>query len=534
MAGVILLALVATVMRVNNARVLAIDYGFDANWNWEYVEHLQDSWALPVPHDGWSFAQPPLFFYASAAVARVMDAPKRDVVVAIRTASSVAGLLAIAAAVFLVARAAPEDRRRWLLAAGLLLFLPMHIYVSAMLTQEILVSSLVSLALVGVALQLADPPPMRRAVWSAAGLGLVAGLALLTKLSGALAVAAVCATWTLDGLRRREPARGLACALAFGAAACVVGGWPYVRNLVEFGYLYPYDLQVHAVMHTMPPGERALVDYLRVPLATFTMPFALHPQLIHSVWGTTFTTIWYDGHRVVLPRWDQDIMRLGSAMLLLALLPTAAFAVGLWRGLRRAFARPGGIDTLFLLLVVFTVAGYTAFTWRNPWYATLKGSYLLGLLVPFGFYASEVLADWVRRPGLRQGFVWTALVALLTLSAAVFTLDLVFAKKEGPGYRWERLDRHGPPSAMLQQVPEPSEAGPEAQAHGLPQRAVEQVEPDWPLPARHPSGALPASLPGALGDAVEEGELLIEAQAALGLERRGTPGVAAVGVRLPS
>ena len=100
-----------------------------------------------------------------------------------------------------------------------------------------------------------------------------------------------------------------------------------------------------------------------------------------------------------------------------ALLPTAAFAVGLWRGLRRAFARPGGIDTLFLLLVVFTVAGYTAFTWRNPWYVTLKGSYLLGLMVPFGFYTSEVLADWVRRPGLRQGFVWTALVALLTLSA---------------------------------------------------------------------------------------------------------------------
>ena len=52
MAGVILLALVATAIRVNNARVLALDYGFDANWNWEYVDHLQDSWALPAPQDG--------------------------------------------------------------------------------------------------------------------------------------------------------------------------------------------------------------------------------------------------------------------------------------------------------------------------------------------------------------------------------------------------------------------------------------------------------------------------------------------------
>ena len=45
-----------------------------------------------------------------------------------------------------------------------------------------------------------------------------------------------------------------------------------------------------------------------------------------------------------------------------------------------------------------TLAGYAAYTWLNPWYATVKGGYLLGLALPFGFLASEVLVDWGSGP----------------------------------------------------------------------------------------------------------------------------------------
>jgi len=454
---VILLLLVAGAMRANNASVYQLHWGFDAPWNWEYVEHLTRTWELPAPHAGWSYAQPPLFFYGSAALARAMEgASKRDITVAIRFVSSAIGLLGIAAAVFYVARAAPRDRRRWFIAAGLLLFLPAHVYMSAMLSQEILVSALVACAAVGIALQLANPPPLGRALRGSAGWGIVAGLALLTKLSGVLFIAAACATWILDGLRRGQWRRGLACAVVFGGVAALVGAGFYVRNLVQFGYLYPHDLPVHARIHTMPPGERSLGDYLRVPLATFTDPQVMNRDLVVSVWGTTYTTLWFDGHRIVLPRAERAITRLGTAMLLLALIPSAAFAVGLWRGLRRALAEPGGADTLFLLLVALTLAGYVFFTWRNPWYATVKGSYLLGMLVPFGYYTSEVLADWTRGVGLRQTFVWTALCALLALCVAVFTLELVFVKTDaGPGFDWKKhypahsMEPHRPAGAAL-------------------------------------------------------------------------------------
>ena len=89
-------------MRAHNPSHYRIDFGFDANHNWDFIEHLSESWELPDPADGWSFGHPPLFYYAGAAVARAMDgAEKRDIVIAVRRISSAIGLLAIAGAVFL-------------------------------------------------------------------------------------------------------------------------------------------------------------------------------------------------------------------------------------------------------------------------------------------------------------------------------------------------------------------------------------------------------------------------------------------------
>jgi hypothetical protein len=197
----------------------------------------------------------------------------------------------------------------------------------------------------------------------------------------------------------------------------------------------------HEIMFTMPPGERGIGDYFRFPLATFRDPQVLAPELLRSVWGTTYTTLFFDGHRVILPREAPAVRRVGTFLLILALLPCAAFVVGLGRGLRRALSSAGGPDTLFLGMVALTLAGYVLFTWRNPWYATLKGSYMLGIAVPFAWYASEVLAEWVRPPNrLRGAVVSLCLAAWVVGSALTFTVNLVFVKREGPGFVWPEVD----------------------------------------------------------------------------------------------
>jgi hypothetical protein len=432
---------VAVALRFWNAGAYPAGWGYDEIQNWRYVALLLDSWALPAPDADWSTAHPPLYHYAAAALVRTLGRPEPSAaMLPIRLAGAAAGLAAAWLTARLVHRLDPARPQRALLAAALVLFLPAHVVMSAMMNEEILASALTSLAIATAAQDLAAPrgASKRRAAWS----GVAAGLAWLTKLSGAVAVAAVAGAYALDGLRRRHAGAGLSRAALVLALALVAGGWYYARNLVSYGYLYPHDLEVHAMMHTMPPGERQVLDYLRVPLATFTDPQALHPDLLRSVWGTTFAGFFFDAHRHFLPRESDAVSRTGTLLLLLALLPTAAFAVGLARGVRRALAGVSGADLPLLLLVVGTLSGYVLFTWRNPWFAAVKGSYLLGLAVPYGYYASDILADWTAGRGPRALLVRAWLVAFALGVLASFTFGVwSFDHLEYPGMRWMPPER---------------------------------------------------------------------------------------------
>jgi 4-amino-4-deoxy-L-arabinose transferase-like glycosyltransferase len=342
--------------------------------------------------------------------------------------------------VALVRAEAPGDRRRALLAGGLLLFLPAHIQMSAMVNEEMLASFLVSLALFSLARRRAAGPEPGGGAWRAAGVGLAGGLALLTKLSGALVVATGVLTVALDGLRRGAPRSALRPLAALLLAAGLAGGWFYARNRILYGFFQPHALPAHRIMFTMPPGERSILDYLRFPLATFRDPQLLNPDLLRSVWGSTYATVWFDGHRFFLPREHAGVSALGTLSLVLALLPTAAFLVGAAGGVARARANPGGADLPLLLLGGASLAGYALYTWRNPWFAVVKGTSLLGLSLPFAFYASEVLSRWTRRrgPALACGL---ALAALALCVAASSSFDVVFEKTEVPGLPWREPAR---------------------------------------------------------------------------------------------
>ncbi len=443
--------LAAVVIRIHNAFHYPLHFGFDAPANWDYIQHLLSSWRLPRPDEGWSTAHPPFFYYVSALLGRVIAGDKQTITIAVRVFSSLVGLAAAVCAVVWVRRVDSSRAVRALIAAAVILFLPAHIYMSAMLGEEILSSALISMVVLGVAWDLDAEEGSGLSLVGVAGLGLLAGLGFLTKLTGVLVIAAACFAWAVAGWKRGTIRDAVARILLFGSIATVIGGWPYALNFVQYGYFYPQNLSVHEIMFTMPPGERFATDYLQFPLATFTDPQVLSPDLLHSVWGTTYTTLWYDGHRVMLPRSAPTVENMGTLLLLLGLLPTVAFAVGLVRGAKRALASPGGADTVFVALVGLTVAGYVLFTWNNPWYATVKASYLLGAAVPFAVYSSEVLADWLAaRSALRRAVVGVVLGALLLGSASVFTVGLVFTKREGPGFEWPRVD----PSRHYERVQE--------------------------------------------------------------------------------
>jgi hypothetical protein len=437
-----LLGLAGIAIRIHNAIRYPPDWGFDATFNWSYIYGLTRTWRLPAPTVGWAMGDPPLYFYACGSLMRIARAAGdiNAALIAVPLFSTVLGLAVVALAVALVRRVDPHDRRRAGIAGGLLLFLPAHVYMSAMVNEEMLATLLASVVLFALARpRLAggdDPSPLARAF----GGGVAGGLALLTKLTGAIAVLVAGAAYAVDGVRRRALRPALVRIAVVAAVAALVGGWYYARNRIEYGYFQPYGLPAHRVMFGMPPGERGIADYLRLPLATWTDPQLLNPDLLHSVWGSTYATLWFDGHRFFLPRDDERVSRLGTVTLLLALLPTLAFAVGLGRGLRRVLRSADAIDAPLLLMTGLTLAGYVLFTWRNPWFAVVKGTSLLALSLPFAFYASEVLAGWTRARAPAAALCWLALAALVVAATLSSTFDLAFEKTHVSGLPWEAVE----------------------------------------------------------------------------------------------
>ena len=433
----LLLGLVAVAVRIHNAFRYPPDWGYDATFNWRYIYRMAEDWSLPNPAAGWSTADPPLFFTVAAAL---MDATNFQLVL-VPLLNTALGLGIVALAARLVLRADPDRPMRALLACGLLLYLPAHIYMSVMVNEEMLVAFFTSLTLFALVPSegggaLAD---RRRDVGlgRAAAVGVAAGLALLSKLTGVLAVAAALGHAACDGWQQRD-LRGAAvrvCVVALVAG--LVGGWFFARNRALFGAFQPFGLPAHQRMFEMPPGERGLRDYVNIPLATWTDPVLTNPDLLHSVWGSTFSTVWFDGHRYFLPRDSKAVSRLGSATLVLALLPTAAFLSGLWGGIRRSLRAPAGPDLPLVLITALSLLGYAVYNWQNPWFAVVKGTTLLGLSLPFAFYASEALERWTRSGGRWASLVWVSLAALAVTVVLSCTFNLAFEKTEVSGLAWQ-------------------------------------------------------------------------------------------------
>ena len=152
------------------------------------------------------------------------------------------GLLAAVVAVALVLRVDPGNLRRAFLAGLLLLFLPVQLYMSAMLNEELVAAGFISLALFGLVWELSRDAPPSHPLLSAAGIGLAGGLALLTKLSGALIICVSVATFAAVAWRRGALGAGVARITVAGALALASGGWYFAHNWFVYGYLYPLSL----------------------------------------------------------------------------------------------------------------------------------------------------------------------------------------------------------------------------------------------------------------------------------------------------
>lgn len=222
--------------------------GPDEDAHWQYVRVLREQRRLPVlprlaaPADRDRIADqaqhPPLYYAMMAAVSclypRLDDrhAPR-----GMKLLSVLMGLGTVLATALLARRLWPDDTVAALGAAGFVALLPNVTYLTALINNT--AGSLFGSALTLVALEWAvrapDLPARRWAV-----VGLVAGLAMLAKVTALWLVPAVALALVLKATAERWPLRATAVAGAavFLPITALVGTW-VVRNVLDFGEIMP-------------------------------------------------------------------------------------------------------------------------------------------------------------------------------------------------------------------------------------------------------------------------------------------------------
>jgi Dolichyl-phosphate-mannose-protein mannosyltransferase len=412
------------VLGLNNMWRVRTDMGFDVQQHYEYVVFISQYRALPLATDGWQMFQPPLFYLIATPCYSLFNFCFDETVVLklMRFLPLLCGI----AQIEIVYRAArvvfPDKDDLQIIAATVGGLLPMQIEIAQVFGNEPLAGCLTA-GLILLCFRLLVEPSKRRSNRLFVGLGVLSGLAVLSKLTPVLLapLIALVVIWqgrfevprianapsdqVGKGLAiRTEPGTWGAGFIRLGivAAVCAVtAAWYFVRNWVylgkpvifggtpESGYVWWQD-----------PGYRTWQQ-----LTTLGTAFR-HPVYAgtRGLWDSLYSTMWLDGSisgTMLAPDgvpWNLRWMEAGAW---LALVPMGLMIVGVlsvWgnqsAGTRRALLFAIAAILIYLAAIIDLYV-------RLPIYSTAKATYMVGLVPCFAVLTAAGAAPFLRYRLLR-------------------------------------------------------------------------------------------------------------------------------------
>jgi len=403
------------------------DWGFDAGGHFLYIDWIREHHAVPAPDAFFHAFHPPLFYVVAAAIA----GPSRSAAVWI---SIVLGTLRLG--IIWAGLEIYLSRQRWarLPALALAAVLPASVHIDGLVYGESMSGFLVATAMLLTLLAFRQPPRARW--WFTSLLGVVLGLALLTKISGVVVLLGIGAAAGLEFLFSRPVgwSRGQlllpwSSTLVICLALC---GWYFVPIVRTYHkpFLTSFDLlQKEAVAESNKTPyldrrslgfvfgwDRTIYDFPYWPSAAEP-----HPRFFPIAVVSTFVDYYnfsYSGlnpdapsalavnTRPLTPRLV-NLSRLSAVGgTFIALGVSVAFVACLYRGLR---GRRWGIVALLLATGLAVLAAlHFAIQYPTDGNGVIKGNYLVFAAPPL-YALFGVAVAWAQRKRLR----WILLAGFL-------------------------------------------------------------------------------------------------------------------------
>jgi len=358
---------------------------FDIEGHVDYVERMSRSIKPPLPTDGWQMYQPPLYYWITGKIYTIFGdgSNKESALKAVQYFGCFMGL-GIVVLVFLLARGVfPDNPFAHWLALGWAAFLPVSLSINPNISNEVF-----SAALAGVAVYCLWRLMERKSIcfWEVAGLGVVTGLALLSKFTTAIiffSAIFVLGLRALASLKRADWIR----LLVFIGSCLLICGWFYGRNIVLYKtpFIANWDKDIFPFFQT--PTYRSLGSYI-----SFGGVFFHHPERARrtNVPDGLYANFWTDNHMNLIKRRNPEYKKASlwmSITLILAVFPSVSLMLGFFSSLFSVFRRPAGNGELSLLVIsIWLMMSFLLFTMKVPTYSTLKAHYLIGLIPVLAVY----------------------------------------------------------------------------------------------------------------------------------------------------
>jgi len=416
----------SALVRVHGAWIAPPLSGFDGPFHAANIGVILFEGRLPLPNEGWATFHPPFYYAVSAALwALLPDALSSHAVLFALRLLNVAASMALGLAVWLAAReVVPERPVAALCATALVLFLPMEMGASFQIGNEMFGATLSAVATALLLRCLHDDAITGRLLL----LGVVLGLAVLTKFNTAsVALGAAISLSAVDLRRRGLSAAALSRVTLVTAVALAIAGWYFVWNLQLYGT--PVQMQNDVLTSHMSRSgygpTRGLSAYLSLrpdilALRLDTLLTAGQGATSQPVWPVTFATTWFDSFSSVLFAPGPAMRPLGWILFACGALFTGLVAFGAATLLHEPPGSPARVSAAALLgLIGLALAAYVGFTWKVATFSALKGSYLSPALLPFCLLAGIGCDALVRAAPRIAGRAVALLVAVFVTTSAI-------------------------------------------------------------------------------------------------------------------
>jgi 4-amino-4-deoxy-L-arabinose transferase-like glycosyltransferase len=421
---------------------LTMTWNFDARWtydadlHWQVVTWILEHGKVPHPESTFSSYHPPLYYAIAAGLVKLGFARAQVLWFSVFCGVVRLGLIWAGLEWYV--------RSRWarVTALAVAAVVAASVHLDGMVYPEALSGTLIAgaMLLVPIAFRRSS-----RARWVVAGaVGLMLGLACLTKVSGFVVLSAVLAAAGLEFFVRRRPWRtrlrsGLPWVGMLGVVLAV-SGWYYLRNVREYGTPFVTSFELPSQSWLVAADvDKPLLDRRTLGFvfgwndAVYREPsrpsgLSRHPRFFPVAVASTVVDYWgysyqgYEGAHAsgpgtpIRPAWQvRPAARLavvGGTVIFLA----AAVA---WLFAARHVLRRRDMGRLALLLIpLATLVGALAFAIRYPVdvYGVIKGVYMtFGAPPVYALYG--VAVGWSRRRPERWPLFGLLLVALWLVGA---------------------------------------------------------------------------------------------------------------------